>query len=178
MHAMLINICKHMTIYKCINMAPTCTLAAPLSQQQKTIWSLISSGLSIMDIAQKLNTTRQFVTQTKLTAEAKLSTTLIDVAQANDLQITKLYPKAGVLLGYHPALRRRAILTYSTNYGIKVWYWYDNPEEVTDKEFLKQTRNYLLDLANERGIVIADATVIHPAELAHLIFTQLIPELK
>ena len=154
------------------------TLAAPLSQKQKTVWSLITKGLSAAAIADKLNTTRQFVNQTKLAAEAKLSTTLLDVAQANGLQVTKLYPKEGVLLGYHPALKRKAILTYSTNYGIKVWYWHDNPEEVTDEEFLRQTRTCLLDIAKERGIKVKDAEKMHPAKLAHLIFSELIPELK
>ncbi len=131
-----------------------------------------------MTIAKKLNTTRQFINQTKLSAEARLSTTLLDVAQANDLQITKLYPQQGILLGYHPALKRKAILTYSTNFGIKVWYWHDNPEEVTDTTFLNQTRQYLIDIAKERGIEIPDVDKIHPAKLAHLIFCQLIPELK
>lgn len=110
-------------------MRSNCTLASPLSHKQKTVWSLISKGLSAVTIAEKLNTTRQFVNQTKLAAEARLSTTLLDVAQANDLQITKLYPHEGILLAYHPALKRKAILTYSTNYGIKVWYWHDNPKK-------------------------------------------------
>ena len=156
----------------------TCTLASPLSQKQKTVWSLICRGLSAIAIAEKLNTTRQFINQTKLAAESRLSTTLLDVAQANDLQITKLYPREGILLGYHPALKRKAILTYSTNYGIKVWYWHDNPQEVTDTTFLNQTRQYLLDITQERGIEIDNAEKIHPAKLAHLIFSQLVPELK
>ena len=159
-------------------MRSTCTLASPLSQKQKTVWSLISKGLSAVTIAEKLNTTRQFVNQTKLSAEARLSTTLLDVAQANDLQITKLYPKEGILLGYHPALKRKAILTYSTNYGIKVWYWHDKPEEITDQNFLNQIRQYLIDIAKERGIEIEGADKIHPAKLAHMIFSKLIPELK
>jgi DNA-binding CsgD family transcriptional regulator len=159
-------------------MRASCTLASPLSQKQKTVWALISKGLSAVTIAEKLKTTRQFVNQTKLAAEARLSTTLLDVAQANDLQITKLYSKEGVLLGYHPALKRKAILTYSTNYGIKVWYWHDKPEEITNEEFLKQTRTYLLDIAKERGIKIEGADKIHPAKLAHIIFSELIPELK
>ncbi len=156
----------------------SCTLASPLTQKQKFIWSLLSKGLSVADIADKLNTTKQFVNQTKLATEAKLSTTLLDVAQANDLQVTKLYPKNGILLAYHPALKRKAILTYSTNYGIKVWYWHDKPEEVTDPAFLNQIRQYLLDVAKERGVEIEDADNIHPGKLAHQIFSKLIPELK
>jgi len=143
------------------------------------VWSLITKGFSVINIAEKLNRTRQYVNQTKIAAETKLTTTLLDVAQANDLQITKLYPKEGVLLGYHPALKHKAILTYSTNYGIKVWYWHDNPEqEITNEEFRKQIRTYLLDLAKERGIEIDGSEKIHPTKLAHVIFCQLIPELK
>jgi hypothetical protein len=153
-------------------------LSSPLSQKQKTVWSLISKGLSVAAIADKMKTTRQFVNQTKLAAGAKLSTTLLEVARTNDLQVTRLYPKEAVLLGYHPALKRKAIVTYSTNHGIKVWYWHDNPEEVTNEEFLKQTRTYLLDIAKEKGIDVPDAGNIHPARLAHVIFSKLIPELS
>ena len=159
-------------------MRETCTLATPLSHKQTTVWSLIRQGLSTITIAEKLNTTRQFVNQTKLAAEDRLSATLLDVAQANDLQVTKMYPQEGMLLGYHPALKRKAILTYSTTYGIKVWYWSDNPEEDTNEEFLKQARTYLLDIAKERSIDVKEAGKIHTAKLAHFIFSEIIPELK
>lgn len=142
------------------------------------MWSLISRGLSLASIADKLRTTRQFVNQTKLAAEAKLSKTLLEVAQANDLQVTRLYPKQAVLLGYHPALKRKAIVTYSTRHGIKVWYWHDNPEEVTNHDFLRQTREYLLDIAKERGIQLENVAEIHPAKLAHTIFSKLVPEVE
>src|SRR3990170_655780 len=158
-------------------MSPNCSISSPLSQSQKTVWSLLREGFSVSSIADKLKTTRQYVNQTRLTAEARLSTTLLEVAQANDLQVTKLYPKEAILLGYHPALKRKAIVTYSTNHGMKVWYWHDKPEEVTNEEFLRQAREYLLDLAKERGIEVKDAAQIHPAKLAHEIFIQLAPEL-
>jgi hypothetical protein len=157
---------------------PSYSLSSPLSRKQKAVWSLISKGLSVASIADKLSTTRQFVNQTKLAAEAKLSKALLEVAQANDLQVTRLYPKEAVLLGYHPALKRKAIVTYSTSHGIKVWYWHDHPEEVTNQEFLRQTREYLLDLARERGIEVEGAERMHPAKLASMIFSKLIPEVK
>jgi hypothetical protein len=159
-------------------MPPFCSLSTPLSQKQKTVWSLLSRGLSIAAIAEKMKTTRQFVNQTKLAAEAKLSFSLLDVARTNDLQVIQLYAKEAILLGYHPALKRKAIVTYSTHYGIKVWYWHDNPEEVTDLAFLNQIKRYLLDIAEERGIEIEGADHIHPAKLAHQVFSKLIPELR
>jgi hypothetical protein len=155
-----------------------CSISSPLTESQKTIWKLVSTGLSIANIAAKLKTTRQYVNQTRLTAEAKLQTTLLEVASVNDLQVTKLYPKQAILLGYHPDLKRQAIITYTTTHGLKVWYWHDNPEEVTDQAFLNQTRQYLIDIAKERGVTIENAANIHPAKLAHIVFSQLIPELK
>lgn len=159
-------------------MCPSCSVSSPLSQSQKTIWSLVTKGFSVANIADKLETTRQYVNQTRLAAEAKLATILLDVAQVNDIQVTKLYPKQAMLLGYHPTLKRKAIITYTTSHGLKVWYWHDNPEEFTDTTFLNRTRQYLIDIAKERGVVIENKEQIHPAKLAHMIFTQLIPELK
>jgi hypothetical protein len=153
-------------------------LTSPLSQKQRTVWSLLSKGLAVAAIADRLKTTRQFVNQTKLAAEAKLSATLLDVAQANHIQVTSVSSKEGILLGYHPGLKRKAIITYSTKHGVKVWYWYDNPEEVTDQEFLSQTRAYLLDIAGERGVDVKEAKTMHPGELAHRLFSELIPGLK
>jgi hypothetical protein len=153
-------------------------LSSPLSQKQTLIWALIQKGQSVTGIAQKLKTTRQFVNQTKLAAEARLSSTLLDVAQANHIHVVKMYLDEGILLGYHPGLNRRAIITYSTKNGIKVWYWFDNPEEVTDQEFLRQTRAYILEFAGERGMKIEDANQMHPSKLAHLVFSKVIPELK
>ena len=153
-------------------------LTTPLSQKQSMVWSLVRKGQSVASIAEKLKTTRQFVNQTKLTAEARLAKALMDVAQANNVQVTKMYPDDGVLLGYHPGLKRRAIVTYSTKLGIKVWYWFDKPEEITDKEFLSQTRAYLLEIAGERDLRIENARELHPARLAQVIFSELIPELK
>jgi len=159
-------------------MPPLCSVSAPLSQSQKDIWALLSTGLSVSSIAEKLKTTRQYVNQTRLTAQTKLATTLLEVAAVNSLQVTKLVPQQAILLGYHPALQKKAIITYTTSHGLKMWYWYDNPEEVTDTAFLNQTRQYLIDIAKERGIEIENIENIHPAKLAHLIFSKMIQELK
>ncbi|MGD6807279.1 MAG: hypothetical protein ACQCN4_10020 [Candidatus Bathyarchaeia archaeon] len=159
-------------------MSAGCSVSSPLSKSQKTIWALLGTGLTVTAIAEKLKTTRQYVNQTRLTTQTKLATTLLEVAQVNDIQVTKLVPQQAILLGFHPGLKKKAIVTYTTSHGLKVWYWHDNPEEVTDTNFLNQTRQYLIDIARERGIEIPDADKIHPAKLAHQIFSKLIPELS
>lgn len=152
-------------------------IASPLSQSQKTIWALLCKGLTVSTIAEKLKTSRQYVNQTRLTIQTKLATTLLEVAAVNELQVTKLIPQQAILLGYHPALKKKAIITYTTSHGLRVWYWHDNPEEITDTAFLNQTRQYLIDIAKERGIEIEGWETIHPAKLAHTVFSKLIPEL-
>jgi len=158
-------------------MSSTSSFSSPLSSKQRTVWSLVREGFSVSAIADKLKTTRQYVNQTRLTAEAKLSSTLLDVAETNSIQITKVYPKRAILLGYHPGLKCKAIITYTTSHGIKVWYWNDKPEEIKNKDFLKQTRKYVLDIAKEQGIEL-DKTEKHPAKLAHILFKKLLPELR
>jgi len=150
--------------------------ASPLSRKQKIVWSLTSKGLSVANVADRLKTSRQYINQTRLTAEAKLSKALMEVARVNDLQVTQFHPKEALLIGYHPVLKRKAVVTYTTSHGIKVWYWHDNPEEETNQDFLKQTREYLLDIAKERDLEIEDATTIHPAKLARIVFRKLVPE--
>jgi hypothetical protein len=152
--------------------------ASPLSQRQKTVWSLLREGFSVSAIADKMKTTRQYINQTRIIAEAKLSSTLLEVAGANDIQVTKVYPKKAILIGYHPGLQKKAIITYTTSHGVKVWYWHDNPEEITDENFLRQTRKYLSDIAREQGIEIGDLSEKHPARLAHIIFSKLVPEVR
>ena len=159
-----------------IGMCPSCSFSAPLSPKQKTVWSLILRGSSVSSVAKKIGATRQYVNQTRLTAEAKLSSTLLEVARVNDLHVTRVHPESGLLVGYHPALKRKAIVTYSSAHGIKLWYWHDKPEEVTNAQFLRQTREYLLDVAKERGIALENAEKLHPAKLAHAIFSRLAPE--
>ncbi len=159
-------------------MPSTCPISSPLTPSQKDIWALLSSGLSVSNIANKLKTTRQYVNQTRIAAQAKLSSTLLEVAEVNGLQVIKVVPQQAILLGYHPTLKKKAIITYTTRHGLKVWYWTDTPEEITDTIFLNQTRQYLIDIANERGIEIENTEEFHPAKLARELFSKLIPELK
>jgi len=158
-------------------MRTTCSFASPLSSKQKTIWGLASRGTPIAAIAEKLKTSRQYVNQTRLAAEAKISRALLDVAQVNELQVIRLNAKDAILLGYQPFLKQKAIVTYTTRHGMKVWYWHEHPEEITDQEFLKQTREYLLEIAGERGMQLEISENLHPAALAKEIFSKLLPGL-
>jgi hypothetical protein len=126
-----------------------------------------------------MKTSRQYVHQTLKIAEVKVSKTLLDVAHSNFLDIKVLQPERGILLGYNRFLRRNVIVTYTVNYGIRVWYWYDNPEAVKDEKLLEEAKRYLLNEAEERGVdLTADERSAHPAKLARTLFGKLLPEMK
>lgn len=151
----------------------------PLSPMQSRVWALLNSGLSMSEIADKLKRSPQYIHQTRRNAESKLIRALTETAEANDLQIKRIRPREGLLLGYHPALKQDAFVTYTTRNGIKVWYWYDHPETITDDTFLAETRRYLLDIAVERHITLTEEEQrLHPAKLANLIFRKLMPGMR
>jgi len=104
---------------------------------------------------------------------------LIDAARASNIQMKGVLPEADILWGYNPGIKREAIITYTTKHGIKVWYWYDKPEEIDDDEFLKETRDYLISLTEERCLELTqEEKDLHPAKLANLIFSRLVPGAK
>jgi hypothetical protein len=149
----------------------------PLSNKQKKIWSKIASGMPVNKLAEELNTTRQYVNQTYLVAEGKLSNVLMEFAKASDLYVISIYPRHAILLAYHPILRRKAIITYSTIHGVKLWFWHEELDENVNPELLQQTKQFLLDLAIEHGLTVTDMK-IHPAKLAQEVFCRLAPEVK
>jgi hypothetical protein len=138
---------------------------------------MLGSGLSVSEVAERLKKTFQYINQTKQIAEAKLSDALIRVGETSNLQIKRVLPKEGILWGYHPGLGLDAFVTYTSKQGMRVWYWYDNPNEVSDERFLLEAKRYLLNLAYERQIQLSEDEIqLHPALLAKHVFGKLIPE--
>ncbi len=122
-----------------------------------------------------MKTSRQYIHQTLKIAEAKVSKNLLEVATSMGLQIKTLQPEKGILLGFNPLLDRKVIITYTAKYGVRTWYWYDNPEQVNDKKLLADAREYLLAEAGERGIPLSETEKrMHPSTLAKTIFGRLL----
>lgn len=150
-----------------------------LAPRQKIVWSLRRSGLEPVEIAKKLNASRQFVHQTLNAADAKLSGLLTEEARASRIEIQHLDVKSGILVGYHRGLGTRAVISYSGEHGVQVWYWHENAEACKACELLHQCKSYLLDEARERGIPLAPNEMeMLPAKLAHVVFSRLIPGLR
>ena len=151
----------------------------PLTSKQSAAWSSFQRGITAIEIAKRMKTTRQNVHQTLKIAEVKISKTLLDVARSNGLEIKALQPEKGILLGYNPLLKRNVVVTYTSKNGVRVWYWYDNPEKIDDEKLLQETREYLLNEAEERGIRLTlEEKNTHPARLARAVFSRLLPEVR
>ncbi len=133
--------------------------------------------MSVSETANKLDTFKQNIHQTFLMAKSTVSNALLEVAEANRLEVRKVDSDRGILWGYQRWLGCEVVVTYSTKLGVKVWYWNDKAEKVLDKTVLDEARTYLLDFAEERRISInGEQAKQHPAKLAKLVFSQLVPE--
>lgn len=150
-----------------------------LAPKQKMIWSLRKKGLEPVEIAKRINTSRQFVHQTLNAADVKVSNLLTEAAQMNRIEIQRLDVRNGILVGYHRGLETQAVISYSGKHGVQVWYWYENPEGCEVCEQILHCKNYLLDEAEEQGIPLnEDEKKLPPAKLAQVVFSRLIPGLK
>jgi hypothetical protein len=151
-----------------------------LTPQQSKVWRLRGArGLSVNETAKMLDTFKQNIHQTFSMAESTVSKALLEVAEANRLDVRKVDPEKGVLWGFQRWLGCEVVVTFSTKLGVKVWYWNDEANKVTDKSALDEATNYLVDLAEERGLrVTEEQKRYHASKLAELVFSRLVPEMK
>jgi hypothetical protein len=155
------------------------SFSGSLAPRQKMIWSLRRRGFQPVEIAEKLNTSRQFVHQTLNAADAKVSSLLTEMAEMNRIEIQHVDVKNGILAGYHRGLETQVVICYSGKNGLRVWYWYENPDACEECKLIHQCKNYLLDEAEEYGIPLTpDEKKLQPAKLARTVFSRLMPELK
>src|SRR5260370_7241193 len=86
-----------------------------LTPLQSRVWSLRGAkGVSVSETAKKLDTFKQNVHQTFLMAKNTVSNALLEVAEANRLEVRKVDPDRGILAGFQRSLASSLVLTYST----------------------------------------------------------------
>jgi len=150
-----------------------------LTAKQSSVWEVASKGKTLEKTAKELGTSKQNIHQTLRIAQGILSKALLEIADADHLEVKKLDPAAGVLWGYHRLLDNDVVVTFLPKRGVRVWYWTKNIEDVKDPRILEDSKRYLLEIAEERGIALSkDQRTSHPAKLAQLIFKELVPELQ
>ena len=149
---------------------------AYLTDRQLEIWRLRLKRLSKAEIGRRLGITRQAVHDAEGIMLQKVEDTLMHAAEANMLDVRYVDRTRGILLGYNPSTRNQVIVTFSAVNGVQTWH-YQQPK-CNACEWVERCRRRLIQEAAERDIEIDDGKrKLPPSELAHHIFSALIPGL-
>jgi hypothetical protein len=149
---------------------------AYMTDRQLEIWRLRLKGLSKAEIGRTLGITRQAVYDVEGIMLEKVEQALIHTAESNMIEPRYVDSTKGVLLGYNPASQQKVIITFSARNGVQTWH-YEQPD-CTLCLWIDKCRNRLIAEAEERGVDLSQEDKSHsPSELAHMIFSSIIPEL-
>ena len=141
------------------------------------IWDLNRKGFSQADIGRRMDATRQAAYDALKVATEKVDAALRHAAEANMIEVRKVDPTNGILLGFSPSNRNNVIVTFSMKHGIQTWH-YESPD-CPGCRWTERCRGRLIDEAEERGIKLGEAEKeLQPARLAHVIFSRLIQGLE
>ena len=145
--------------------------AGYLTSHQGLVWGLHRKGLSQTQIASKLEVSRQAIHKTLNKANNRVLRSLLDTAQINKLDITKVDPVKGVLEGYSPGFRSRVFLIYSSKNGVQLWYEHQGQCEGCQRQ--EECTQKLLETAKEWEVDLAKKeTMLPPTLLAEKLFSE------
>jgi hypothetical protein len=150
--------------------------SAYLTDRLLEIWRLRYKGLSKAEVGRTLGITRQAVYEAEGIMLDKVERALMHTAEANMVEAQYVDASKGVLLGYSPATRNRVIVTFSPRNGVQTWH-YQQPNCAQCK-WVARCKDRLVAEAEERGVQLSQEDLgLPPSELAHRIFSTLIPGL-
>jgi transcriptional regulator len=131
---------------------------------------LYRKGFSQTEIAMKLDVSRQAIHKTLDKANTRILRALLDAAETNKLDIRKVDPVKGVLIGYSHGFRTKVFLVYSEKEGVQLWYEHKGQCEGCQR--LEECTQKLLKTANEWEINLSkDEKSLSPTLLAEKLFS-------
>ena len=128
-----------------------------LTGTQRQVWRLHKKGLSQTKIASELGVSRQAIHKTLNQANDRVFHALLGVAQISKLDIEKVDPAKGVLLGYSPGFRSRVFLIYSPKNGVQLWYEHQGQcegckkREDCTRKLLETAKEWEMNLTKEEA---------------------------
>lgn len=129
------------------------------------------------EIGRLLGISRQAVNYAEGYILPKVEETLLQVAEANMLDVRYIDSTRGVLLGYSPSSREQVIVTFSAVNGVQTWHYQQPDCGICD--WVDRCKDRLIQEAEERDVEISEEMRgLPPSELSHHIFSQIIPELS
>jgi hypothetical protein len=150
---------------------------AYLTLRQLDIWDMNRRGEPRSRIGERFGFTRQAVYDALKISLGKVESALRHTAEASSIEIIRVDPKNGILLGRMPLDSSKVIVTFSRKHGVQTWH-FEEPD--CDRcGYVKRCAERLLDEAEERGVELSnDQRSLPPSKLAHTIFSSLLPELR
>jgi hypothetical protein len=150
--------------------------SAYMTTRPLDIWDMNRRGEPRSKIGERFGITRQAVYDALKISIEKVDSALRQTANASSIEIIKVDPKNGILLGQTPIDSQRVIITFSRKHGIQTWH-FEEPN-CAECKYTKRCTERLVDEAKERDVNITDEQrALPPSKLAHIIFSRLIPEL-
>lgn len=146
---------------------------AYLTPKQRKYWSMRLNGLTQADISRKMDVTRQTVNKAFNAIDSRISKALLDAAQVNRVEISRLDPQKGFLVGRSPSLRLDVLITFSERNGIQLWY--RGESDCAECNARSSCIQKLLIEAEDRGIKLPEKTDgMEPSELAEILFKKIL----
>jgi hypothetical protein len=146
-----------------------------LTPKQRKYWGLRRSGLTQADISRKMEVTRQTVNKTFNAIDSRVSKALLEAAQINKVETSRLNQEKGFLIGRSPSLGLDVLITFSERNGIQIWYKGEGGcSECTGRKSCKRT---LLIESEDRKIPLPEkAADMEPSKLADILFKKIVEE--
>ena len=146
-----------------------------LTPKQRKYWSLRRSGLTQAEISRKMDVTRQTVNKVFDAIDSRVSKALLEAAQVNRIEINRLDPKKGFLLGRSPSLGLDVFITFSERNGIQLWY--RGESDCAECKVRSSCMQKLFVEAEDRGIKLPEKALNkEPSELADLLLKKILEE--
>jgi len=141
----------------------------PLNDRQFAFWKLRRTGLPNVQIADRFRISRQAVSKALLAMDRKVEETLLEMAQANQIEVERLNAEIGVLFGRSVPFDAAAIVFVSADHGVQVWYEHEGDCGACPR--YARCIELLWGYADELGIVLTKTD--DPTRLADELFAKL-----
>ncbi|MDN7012975.1 hypothetical protein FGW20_07965 [Methanoculleus sp. FWC-SCC3] len=141
----------------------------PLNDRQFAFWKLRRGGLVNIQIADRFRISRQAVSKALLAMDRKVEETLLEMAQANQIEVERLNAEIGVLFGRSVPFNAAAIVFVSADHGVQVWYEHEGDCGTCPR--YARCIELLWGYADELGIALTKTD--DPTRLADELFAKL-----
>ncbi|MDD3071793.1 MAG: hypothetical protein PHX88_11440 [Methanoculleus horonobensis] len=140
-----------------------------LDERQFAFWRLRRGGLPNIQIADRFKISRQAVSKALLAMNRKVEETLIEMAQANQIEVERMNAEIGVLFGRSVPFDAAAIVFVSADHGVQVWYEHEGDCGACPR--YARCIELLWGYADELGIALTKTD--DPTRLADELFAKL-----